>query len=150
MPGARHTVTSKGDELHPTQNRCKRVNSLLPNEAMWRHRSGSTMVQIMVCRLSAPSHSLVILCSYHCDDTKQCLVLFPDKVPGRLTKLNINFRVKFMLLSTEIIPDWIDFAASRCDICIQCDHSCGRDMNKKILIFNSVFKTWYEDLHTSF
>ena len=31
-------------------------NSLWPNDATWRHRSGSTLAQVMACCLMAPSH----------------------------------------------------------------------------------------------
>ena len=33
-------------------------NSLWPNEAIWRHRSGSTLAQVMACCLTAPSRYL--------------------------------------------------------------------------------------------
>ena len=36
----------------------KWVNSLWPSNAMWRHRSGSTLAQVMACCLTAPSHYL--------------------------------------------------------------------------------------------
>ena len=32
------------------------VNSLWPNDAIWRQRSGSTLAQVMACCLMAPSH----------------------------------------------------------------------------------------------
>ena len=32
------------------------INSLWPSDAIWRHRSGSALAQIMACRLTAPSH----------------------------------------------------------------------------------------------
>ena len=34
------------------------VNSLRPSDAIWRHRSGSTLAQVMACCLTAPSHYL--------------------------------------------------------------------------------------------
>ena len=34
------------------------VNSLWPNDAIWRHRSWSTLAQVMACCLMAPSHYL--------------------------------------------------------------------------------------------
>ena len=34
------------------------VNSLRPSEAIWRHRSGSTLAQLLACCLTAPSHYL--------------------------------------------------------------------------------------------
>ena len=34
------------------------VNSLWPSDTIWRHRSGSTLVQVMACCLTAPSHYL--------------------------------------------------------------------------------------------
>ena len=36
----------------------KRFNSLWPNDAIWRHRSGSTLAQVMAYCLAAPSHYL--------------------------------------------------------------------------------------------
>ena len=33
-------------------------NSLRPRDAIWRHRSGSTLSQVMACCLMAPSHYL--------------------------------------------------------------------------------------------
>ena len=33
-------------------------NSLWPGDAIWRHRSGSTLSQVMACCLTAPSHYL--------------------------------------------------------------------------------------------
>ena len=41
------------------------INSLWPNDAIWRHRSGSTLAQVMACCLAAPSHYLNQ--SYHPD-----------------------------------------------------------------------------------
>ena len=35
------------------------VNSLWPSDAMWWHRSGSTLAHVMACCLSAPSHYLI-------------------------------------------------------------------------------------------
>ena len=34
------------------------VNLLWPCDTIWRHRSGSTLAQVMACRLTAPSHYL--------------------------------------------------------------------------------------------
>ena len=34
------------------------INSWWPNDTTWRHRSGSTLAQVMVCGLKAPSHCL--------------------------------------------------------------------------------------------
>ena len=34
------------------------LNSLGPSDAIWRHRSGSTLAQVMACWLTAPSHYL--------------------------------------------------------------------------------------------
>ena len=34
------------------------MNSLWPNNVIWWHRSGSTLAQVMVCWLTAPSHYL--------------------------------------------------------------------------------------------
>ena len=35
-----------------------RVNSLRSGDGIWRHRSGSTLAQVMACCLTAPSHYL--------------------------------------------------------------------------------------------
>ena len=37
---------------------CDWVNTLWPSDAIWRHRSGSTLAQVMACCLTAPSHYL--------------------------------------------------------------------------------------------
>ena len=34
------------------------INSLRPSDAIWRHRSGSTLAQVMACCLTPPSHYL--------------------------------------------------------------------------------------------
>ena len=34
------------------------LNSLRPSEAIWKHRVGSTLAQVMACYLTAPSHYL--------------------------------------------------------------------------------------------
>ena len=34
------------------------INSLWPGDTIWRHRSGSTLAQVMACCLMAPSHCL--------------------------------------------------------------------------------------------
>ena len=34
------------------------LNSLRPRDVIWRHRSGSTLAQVMACCLTAPSHYL--------------------------------------------------------------------------------------------
>ena len=38
---------------------CKVINSLWPNDTIWRHRSGSALAQVMACCLMAPSHYLI-------------------------------------------------------------------------------------------
>ena len=37
---------------------CKTIDSLRPSDTIWRHRSGSTLAQVMACCLKAPSHYL--------------------------------------------------------------------------------------------
>ena len=41
-----------------TSSREQSLNSSWPSDAIWRQRSGSTLVQVMACRLTAPSHYL--------------------------------------------------------------------------------------------
>ena len=49
-----HQQTSPSDA-----NKCDiAINSLWPSEAIWRQGSRSTLVQVMVCCLTAPSHYL--------------------------------------------------------------------------------------------
>ena len=40
------------------------INSLWPSDAIWRQRSGSTLIQVVACYLMAPSHYLN-KCTYH-------------------------------------------------------------------------------------
>ena len=40
------------------QPSCLGLNTLRPSDAICRHRSGSTLVQVMACYLTAPSHYL--------------------------------------------------------------------------------------------
>ena len=55
------------------------INSLWPNHAIWRHRSRSTLAQVMACCLTAPSHYL-----------NQCWLIFSKvqwhSVEGNLTR----------------------------------------------------------------
>ena len=37
---------------------CKYINSLWLSDIIWRHRSGSTLAQVLACCLAAPSHYL--------------------------------------------------------------------------------------------
>ena len=37
---------------------CYFVDSLRPSDAIWRHKTGSTLAQVMACCLTAPSHYL--------------------------------------------------------------------------------------------
>ena len=39
-------------------NSSTRFNPLKPSDAIWRHRSGSTLAQVMACCRTAPSHYL--------------------------------------------------------------------------------------------
>ena len=54
-------------------------NSLWPNDAIWRHRSRSTLAQVMACCLTTPSHYLI-----------QCWLIFSKvqwhSVEGTLTR----------------------------------------------------------------
>ena len=44
--------------MHSCISSCLWVNSLGPSDAIWRWRSWSTLVQVMACCLTAPSHYL--------------------------------------------------------------------------------------------
>ena len=43
-------------ELHRNANPQSSFNSLWPCDAIWQYKSGSTLVQVMACCLTAPSH----------------------------------------------------------------------------------------------
>ena len=45
-------------EMAVIMSRERWVNSLVPSDATWRHRTMSTLVQVMACCLTAPSHYL--------------------------------------------------------------------------------------------
>ena len=45
-------------EMAAILSRGRWVNSLRPNDAIWQHRSGSTLAQVMACCLTTPSHYL--------------------------------------------------------------------------------------------
>ena len=62
-------------------------NSLWPNDATWRHRSGSRLAQVMACCLMAPSHYL-----------SQCWLII-SKVPWH-SSLGIIIR------RSEVIDQW--------------------------------------------
>ena len=51
------------------------LNSLWPSDIMWRHRSGSTLAQVMACCLTAPSHYLApsVIFSHFSQFTEHCL-----------------------------------------------------------------------------
>ena len=59
------------------------VNSLWPSDAIWQHRSGSTLAQVMACCLMAPSHylnqfwSLVTYCGIHLRAVSQEILKIP-------------------------------------------------------------------------
>ena len=42
----------------PNKQKTRLFNSSKPSDAIWRHRSGSTLGQVMACCLTAPSHYL--------------------------------------------------------------------------------------------
>ena len=46
------------DKYMHQQTKASMVNSLWPSDAIWRHRSGSTLAQVMAWWLTAPSHYL--------------------------------------------------------------------------------------------
>ena len=47
-----------GLSKHPWVSSCLWVNSLGPSDAIWHWKSWSTLVQVMACCLTAPSHYL--------------------------------------------------------------------------------------------
>ena len=85
-----------------------RFNSLWPSDAIWRHRSWSTLVQVMACRLTAPNHYL----------NQCCLIVSTDHwrlSEGNITrdapainhKIQLQFaRIKFL---SNLPGAWVNF-----------------------------------------
>ena len=71
----------------------KLINSLGPNDAMWQHRSGLTLAQVMACCLTAPSHYL-----------NHCWFLI-SKVPWHspVSNFTVNARLLFCIITMETI-----------------------------------------------
>ena len=70
-----HSVQAGNTVQSPVESFTKKVNSLWPNDAIWWHRSGSTLAQVMACCLTASSHYL-----------KQCWLIISEvqrHSPGR-------------------------------------------------------------------
>ena len=74
-----------------------RINSLRPSDAIWRHRSGSTLAQIMACCLTAPSHYL-----------NQCWLIInkvqlhssDDNFTRDISATNINMKIAHLSLTS--------------------------------------------------
>ena len=75
-------------------------NSLWPSDAIWQHKSGSTLVQVMACCLTAPSHHL-----------NQCWLTI-SKVP-RHSPEGITIRSAADTRPRKKIENWIFKIASR-------------------------------------
>ena len=58
MPGWHATLGVRSDMNSHLQRNAILFNSLRPSDAIWRHRSGSTLARVMACCLTAPSHYL--------------------------------------------------------------------------------------------
>ena len=92
---------------------CDWLNSLWLSDAIWQHRSGSTLAQVMACCLTAPSHCLNQCC---------CLTAPSHYLNQRwLTVTDVCFVAGFHLRS---ISQWV----SKLPRCI---------MNLKIILLNS-------------
>ena len=50
-------IQSRGHVSHPAAI-AEDINSFWRSDTLWRHKSGSTLAQVMVCCLMAPSHYL--------------------------------------------------------------------------------------------
>ena len=53
---------SSGWQWDDSMLMCCHINSLGPSDAIWRHRSGKTLAQIIACCLTAPTHYLNQCC----------------------------------------------------------------------------------------
>ena len=47
-------------EAADISSRPQSVYSLWPADALWRHRSGQSLAQVVVCCLTVPSHYLIL------------------------------------------------------------------------------------------
>ena len=73
------------------------INSLWPGDTIWRHRSGSTLVQVMACCLMAPSHYLNqcwLIISEVCDNHLRAI---SQEIPRpSITKITLKYAcIKF-------------------------------------------------------
>ena len=75
------------------------INSLWPSDAIWRHRSGSTLAQVMACYLTAPSHYLnqcwLIISKIQCHSSegnfeRDALAIILTKVTLKITSLKFH------------------------------------------------------------
>ena len=57
-PGGRQGLVYITYATSVLRNNSKYINSLWPSDTTWRHRSGSTLIQVMACCLTASSHYL--------------------------------------------------------------------------------------------
>ena len=53
-----HQYTTIIFNLHFKFDASQGINSLWPSDALWPHRTSSTLVQVMACCMKAPSHDL--------------------------------------------------------------------------------------------
>ena len=70
------------------------INSLWPSDTMWRHISGSTLAQVMVCYLTAPSHYLnqcwLIISDIHLRAISQDTSAINHKISLKITYVKCN------------------------------------------------------------
>ena len=69
-------------------------NSLGPNDAIWRWRSWSTLVQVMACCLAAPDHYLNqcwLIINKVLRHSSEDIIIKKLKIPTRKTKLKVRF-----------------------------------------------------------
>ena len=72
------TLSSPTCIIHLLMASSGAINSLRPSDAIWRHRSGSTLAQVMACCLTAPSHYL-----------NQCWLTISEDIHQRASSLEI-------------------------------------------------------------
>ena len=76
------------------------INSLWPSDAIWQHRSWSTLAQVMACCLTAPSHYL-----------NQCW-LFVSTDQWRLSKGNFTRDTQAINHENQLQFAWIKFLSN--------------------------------------
>ena len=86
---------------------CWRLKSLRPSDATWRHRSGSTLAQVLICYLTAPNltrNNVDISSMGFCDTHLGPNLLEVPKISFRNISLKNTPAKQFPCLSVAMLP----------------------------------------------